>query len=407
MRESGKGGEVLNFWHSVFGSVRVELTCADPGGALGVVVESGIPVWDAQEQEVLTVTFRVRRRDMTLLENLAQRKLWHLKLSSRIGLYWRAVGLLRRPVLLIGMVILLAASAYLPSRVFFIRVEGNSAVPTRLILEKAEACGIGFGASRRLVRSQRLKDALMEAVPQLQWAGVTTSGCVATITVRERTEEPEPVQGGVSSILAGHDGVILSMTVTRGTARFTPGQAVRAGDVLISGYTDCGFCIRADRAEGEVFAQTRRELTALTPENWQAEGQNPVSEKKYALIIGKKRINFYKGSGISGTTCDKMYVEYYLTLPGGFQLPVCIVTETWTQCERASCSVAEESAFCLLSDFAEGYLAEQMTAGSVTDRQVSLSAEDGFYCLTGQYACIEMIGRQRNEEIITPNGKYN
>lgn len=393
----------MNVYRSIAGEVAVSLTCADPAAALQIIAEAGIPIIEARELDALTVTFQIPRHCRKALEALTQRKGWRLQYLHRAGLYWTGKALLGRPTLLFWIALLLAASVYLPSRIFFVRVVGNSSVPTRLILAQAEACGIGFGASRREVRSQKMKDALLEAMPQLQWAGVNTSGCVATITVRERSEEPQQVQGGVSSIVAARDGVITQITATRGTARFSVGQAVRAGEVLISGYTDCGFCIRAQQADGEVFARTEREMTVVTPENWCQEGENQVTEKKYALIIGKNRINFYKTSRISGTTCDKMYSEYYVTLPGGFQLPVCIVTEVWTWSEPADAPSDPDAAASLLTAFADAYLSQQMTAGAVTERREEITEWEGVYRLTGNYACIEMIGRQRSEEIIKPN----
>ena len=92
--------------------------------------------------------------------------------------------MLFRPVLLAGLGILFLLAMYLPSRVLFIRVEGNMQIPDRQILAAAEECGIRFGASRREVRSEKVKNALLSSVPQLQWAGVNTAGCVATISVR-------------------------------------------------------------------------------------------------------------------------------------------------------------------------------------------------------------------------------
>ena len=61
------------------------------------------------------------------------------------------------------------------------------------------------------------------------------------------------------------DGFIVSATVTRGNFLCRVGQSVKAGQVLISGYTDCGICIQATRAEGEIYAQTSRDFAAVTP----------------------------------------------------------------------------------------------------------------------------------------------
>lgn len=396
----------MNLWRSMGGMVRATLTSADPGNALAEINSRGITVFDAAgKDDGIVSEFSVRRQDVPSLRRLAKKKGYGLTVTRSAGIYWTVKNLLHRPVLVLSLILFCVLGMYLPSRVLFIRIEGNSTVPTRLILEKCAECGISFGASRSGVRSETVKNALLEAIPQLQWAGVNTSGCVATVTVRERTDaEKEESSGGVCSIVAACDGVITECTVIRGNRLCRVGQAVRAGDVLVSGYTDCGLCIQATRAEAEIYARTQRELTAITPTIWTRESENRVTEKKYALIIGKKRINFYKGSGISGTSCDKIYSEYYITLPGGFTLPVAVVTEAWTYADETRTVQTDES---VLTEFAQRYLTQQMTAGSILSGDAAITEADGVLLLQGNYACTEMIARVRNEEIIKPYGNDN
>ena len=180
------------------------------------------------------------------------------------------------------------------------------------------------------------------------------------------------------------------------------GQAVTKGQMLISGYTDCGIAIRAESAEGEVYAITERNLTVQTLLSCRNQVNITVSKKKYSLKIGKNRINFYKGSGISPTTCDRIYEENYITLPGGFVLPVAFVTEQWTyyHCED---SVSEEHEQ-ILSDFAKTYLLEQMVAGDILSSLETTATDTSILTLEGTYACREMIGKVIEEEIIKPNG---
>lgn len=392
----------MNLWRSLSGMAEVSLTSADPAAALSGIHSAGIPVFSADRSEDdIVARFWIRRQDFRRLRRLCDARGYELKLLRCGGVYWTVRRLLHRPVLLIGALIFLLAGIYLPGRVFFFRVEGNVTVPTRLILEKCGECGISFGAGRREVRSEKMKNALLEAIPELQWAGINTSGCTATISVRERTDAEAPAQNkGVSSIVAARDGVITQCTVTRGNALCRVGQAVKAGDVLVSGYTDCGISIVATRAEGEIYARTERTLRVVTPSVWSRKGEITGQEKKYALILGKKRINFYQGSGISDTGCDKMYTETYLTLPGGFVLPVALVTETWVTHSAAEEEAPEQPE--VLSDFARTYLASHMIAGQILRQEETAGTETGIHCLYGKYACTEMIGQTRSEEIIKP-----
>lgn len=396
----------MTFLQWLLGMVEVELTSADPAGFLDQANRRGIGIYGAREESLLCWQFWIGRGDWRSLSALAEAKGCTLKLVGRRGFYWKAKGLLKRPVLLLGMAALIALVLWLPTRVLFVTVEGNTQIPSKLILEMAAQSGIEFGASRREVRSEKVKNALLAAVPQLEWAGVNTRGCTAVITVRERSEgEKDQRTASVSRIVACRDGVITSLTAMAGSAQCKVGQAVKAGQTLISGYTDCGISILATRAKGEVYADTGYDLTVITPAQYSARAEKTASEKKYSLIIGKKRINFDKDSGISDPTCAKIYQEYCLTLPGGFQLPVKLAVETWTVCETEAVAAGETEADTLLTDFARRYLLGQMAAGQILSSQQSTVRAGEIYVLSGSYACNEMIGRERSEEII--HGKNN
>ena len=390
----------MDIWRRTGGFAELELICADPALAMSQIREAGIPVYHAWVDDGdIVIHLTIERGYFRQLWKLADKKGYGIRLKKRHGLYWSARLALHRPVLLIGIFLFLMVTLYLPSRVLFFEVDGNITIPTKLILEKCKECGITFGISRAEVRSEKMKNALLEAIPQLQWAGINTSGCTAIISVQERSQTDEiETENAVSSIVASTDGVITKCTATAGNLVCKPGQAVIAGEVLISGYTDCGICIRATKAQGEVFAKTKRSLTVISPQIWSQKGNSQRTEKKFALIIGKKRINFYKDSGILGGTCDKMYLEHYLTLPGGFRLPVIWITEVYTYRSESQIQIDEPS----LSVFAQNYLRQQMISGAILTHREQIISQDGVFLLEGRYICTEMIGRIRNEEIIKP-----
>lgn len=389
----------MAFWRSLGGMVRVVLTSADIPGALSAMDKQGIGVESAKAEEEMVLSFTIDRRDLQALQRLCESRGESLKVERKSGIFFPLRGLLRRPVLVLGMLGLLILSLWVPGRVFFVFVEGNEAVPSNLILEQASLCGIDFGASRREIRSEKVKNALLSQIPQLQWVGVNTQGCVAVISVRERSDtEKEENIPDVSSIVAARDGIIREMTVLHGNPLCTQGQAVKAGQVLISGYTDCGICIQAGRAEGEIYGETSRNFTALFPTEYAVRGDQTSETKKYSLIIGKKRINFSNSSGISGGECVKIYSEQYLTLPGGFRLPIAIAVEQCVTYETEVQTHADPES--ILLPFITDYLQSQMIAGQIRSSAQTATRLDGFYRIDGIYGCYEMIGITRPEESI-------
>ena len=383
----------------LYSTVALELTSADMEGALTAINREGITVYRAEQISPLCFRFTVQRRAFRAVRRIARKRGDSLEVLHRSGLFWSLKGLLRRPVLVLGIGMILALSWYLPGKILFVSVEGNATLPDALILERAQECGIDFFASRREVRSEKMKNALLSAVPELEWAGVNTYGCRAVISVRERELHADPPkQAGVSSIVAAVDGVVRELTVTQGNPVCKVGQSVTKGQVLISGYTDLGICIRAQRAEGEIYAQTQRDLQVVTPAKQVLRGEERASEKKISVLLGKKRINFYKGSGISDASCDKMYSYYNLTLPGGLRLPVTLVVEESCYASTEAADVEADAARAVTEDFAARYLSGVMIAGKIEARYEAFTQEQERYRLSGRYACYEMIGKTRTEE---------
>lgn len=395
----------MNFWQSMAGMLDVELVSADLFGRMAQISEAGIAVSGFVCLDSLTGRFQIARRDWKRLLAICEKRGDRLKQLHLRGLYWDLLHLTRRPVLVFGMGILLVLMVLLPTRILFVQVEGNTRIPARQILAAAEDCGLAFGTSRARVRSEKIKNALLSKIPELQWAGVNTSGCTAIVSVREKpVNTPEKGEAsGVCSIVAAQDGVILTATANRGTLLCREGQAVKQGEVLISGYTDCGLHIRAEAAQGEIYAQTIRTQMVLTPSEYAYRVGQGKTHRVYSLILGKKRIKLWNNSGIPQGTCDRIYAENYLTLPGGFRLPLALAWEEITENSLEYRTAADAELEALLHSQSERYLLDRMIAGRILHSREQLTQGDGFTQLTGVYSCREMIGIPHSEEI----GEYH
>ena len=393
---------------SLSGTVRVELTSADVAGSVRSINRMNIPVSDFRFTGDLTVQFTVFRRHYRKILKNAQSKGESVSVISNDGIIWPVLGLRKRPVLLAGIVIFSALTLFLPSRVLFVKVEGNESIPSGLILEVAYNAGINFGASRRAVRSEKMKNELLSMLPELQWAGVNTYGCTAVISVKERAPDTrKQPDTQISSVVASREGVVTSCTVINGTGLCNVGQAVQRGQKLISAYTDCGGVITAGRAEGEVFAQTRRKMRSVSVLQVRSRVQMRAVETNFALCIGKKRINFYKGSGIYDGSCVKMITRYQLALPGDFELPVTLIKEQYHVYQMETKQNNKKSMSLQLSEFSKSLLRNDGIALSISDTQETVTSENGLVWLNGVYTCNEMIGRQQAEQNGVFHGKTN
>lgn len=377
----------------------IRVTSADIWKSFRILNDSGIDIHRVVQEDDLTYHFRIRQKDYPLLRSMLEKRGDCVSILERSRLYFIQKSILKRPLLYTGLFMLFIGSLLLPTRILNVQVEGNRTISTRKILEAAQEAGIHLFASCAEVRSEKMKNALLSAIPELQWAGINTFGCRAVISVEERTpsEAETEQQQAVSSIVAGRDGIVESITTMQGTALCQPGQAVKRGQILISGYTDCGIYIRANRAKGEVYAKTLHTVRAVTPSNQQIREKDFRKKRALTILFGKKRINLWKDSGISDSTCGRISMEYDLTLPGGFSLPISLVCDTYLCGVTEVSSIDRLEAQNQLLHFSQDYLSSQMIAGTVSYTDEVMEARPGAYWLTRQFLCVEMIGREHLE----------
>lgn len=304
-----------------------------------------------------------------------------------------------RPILLLGAALLLAMTLYLPSHILFVTISGNERIAEGEILEAAISSGVYIGAPRREIHSETVKNRLLSELPELKWVGVNTTGCVAEISVRERAQADAPQDdSNACNIVALCDGVIREMTLTSGSPLCHTGTAVKRGELLVTGVSNCGRCIYITSANAEIYAKTLRTLQLSTLTVSTRKTVPVETKRKYGLIIGKKRINFFKGSGILDATCVRMYMEYPLTLPGGFQLPIALTVQEETVYESIPSNVDPQDKENVLRQYALEYLKSQMIAGKVERAECNFKETKGALSMVGRYACDENIGLRDSEE---------
>lgn len=396
----------MGLLHFISGKIRVQITSGDISGCLSAVTGAGIILHQIDYQSDLCFMATISPADIFKLRLITDRRGEDCKIIYKNGVIFALKHLYKRAVLLAGICILIALTLWIPRRILFVEVEGNRLVNEKNILLSAQNNGVCFGAVRSELRSDEIKNKIIEDIPQLDWVGITTQGCVATIVVSEPKANSEQIEEDtlVSSIIASRDGIVESVTSTKGTALCKPGYAVYEGQVLISGYEDLGRVLKGLNAQGEIYAKTFYITQSISPRVYQQRGEILDAKTLWSLQIGKKFINFAKDSGISPTTCVKMYKQRYLTLPGGFQLPVCLIRQEVIQYDLQEIELSEES-YGWMSYAMESYLKKQMLAGDITSQQNYTECLDDIFYMCNRYACLEQIGIRKIEESLKNYGK--
>ena len=286
--------------------------------------------------------------------------------------------------------------------VWDIRVtENDSDVPDALILHTLAEQGVGVGSFWPGFRGERIRSRALAELPGLSWLAVNVRGSTASVEVRAAVEKPEitdPRQA--ADVTASRSGVITEIRVFEGEALVSRGDAVTAGQTLVS-------CERAARrgetrtvhARAEVTAHTWYELTASAPLSAQEKESTGAARYRFALLIGNARINFYADSGISGTECDKITRIWQLGVKDVFSLPAAAVVETAQPYTLRETALSRAAVRASLEKELRAALQERLgETGAVLSEYFTEYEENGMLTLTLRSECEERI----DEETLRP-----
>ena len=166
--------------------IQVSVTSADIDSLYNLIIREGFSVYSVEKLDELTTCFTIRRDEYNYLRRILSKRGEVPYVTKKEGFYWSLKSYTKRPFLCVFAVLIIAMTLFIPTRVFFVRVIGNTNVSDKRIIDASNQCGIRFGAPRRSIRNENFKNDILTTIPELEWAGINTQGCVATIIVREK-----------------------------------------------------------------------------------------------------------------------------------------------------------------------------------------------------------------------------
>ena len=375
------------------GTVRLRVTGACPEDFLTGLAAQGVRFRNYRKEDELTACLTIPGEALREARRIGKKTMCQIEVVETSGMLPTLQAMGWRLLLPVWLGLLTVFVFWLQGHTLFFRVSGNTTIPDQVILETLEACGVGFFTPMDSIDLNLLKNRMLSQLPDLRFVTVNTHGGVAEGIVREREEKPV-ISGSAApaNILAAKDGLITSVTVTGGTPEVRPGDLVTKGEVLVSGVTNLDKTVMVTRAEGEVYARTWNPVEAVLPEEMTYKQATGRETRVFAVTFGKKKIKFYKTSGISYGNYDKMTTEKPLTLPGGYTLPASLTVTVFREYTVEPMPVDKAAAEVLLEQCVRQQLLGSMTAGSIQSVRQRVRQENGCYRLSGMAECQEEIG---------------
>lgn len=180
----------------------------------------------------------VYRHDLKKMRKLAEEMGLELKSFEQKTFSAEVIKRRGRYGLIVGIMLVIAASLYFSGVIVTIDIQGNEKVSDEVILSALEEIDIKSGTPFGQIDYIYSENQLRLMVDGISWAGMHRTGHRLVVEVTEIVEKPDMLHDRIPcNITAAHDAEILNISVLDGMLMRKVGDYVLAGEMLVSGVT--------------------------------------------------------------------------------------------------------------------------------------------------------------------------
>ena len=165
----------------------------------------------------------------------------HIKMREKKGFPFMIGGVLKRQFFIAGIVLFAAVIMILGRFVWNIRLDGNYMNSNDTLYRYLRENGITYGTRISEIDCEELEAQIRRDFDNIIWVSAAVHGTSLDIDVRENQDETdygkvtETTLTTPSDIVSLYDGVVYDIVARSGTPVVKKADAVKKGDVLISG----------------------------------------------------------------------------------------------------------------------------------------------------------------------------
>lgn len=364
--------------------------------------KSGVELWGYTVRNGRAAAYCTPRTYLQL-RPIAKRSGVVLRCQKKQGLPFLLNRLKKRPGLIAGAVFGCAVFWVLSGFVWGVQVSGAETLSETAVLQAARNNGVFVGVRRSQLSGRLSAHGIMSDLSAVSWVAVNTDGCFVEIALKEGEQTPQVADDDVlTNIVAERAGAIVAIEAERGRPEVVLGQAVQAGDLLISG----SYQAEADpwssspnppfehlgAARGRVLAETYREFAVQVSASKKEQQPTGITRTQYTLSLFGLRLPLGLHAEPTGTW-QKITQKKQLAILG-VSLPIACEVTTYRRTEEVTRVLSEEDQKRVaLLKLRQMQCSVLPMGGVVKSEQLTYAAGDGVCVLYAQCRCIEEIGR--------------
>ena len=250
---------IINIYRIIFGFLKVEFYGNLKERALTLCAQNGINLWGNKLRDGKIECF-ISVREFRWIKYLKRNKDFRVHIIKKYGLPFVANRYRKRIGILLGAVVCFLLLQFMSGYIWIIDVEGNKHIKEETVLAACESIGITEGIRKNSIYPKAEREKLMLKLDGVAWASINIERSKLTVNISETKQEDEKGET-YSNLLASADGIIKKIDIVSGTSVVKVGQAVKKGDLLVSGIVETTDGTRFVKSKGCVLATSEREIS--------------------------------------------------------------------------------------------------------------------------------------------------
>lgn len=340
-----------------------------------------------------TLTAEAKIKTYKALHKIAFLHGGRVKIFKRRGFPFLLSPLNNRWGFFVGILYFVFFVSFMGGFVWNITVSGNDRVTEVKIVDYLAKNGFKIGTRWDRVDKEQLEIAIMADFEDVAWISINKIGSTASIEINETVNKPELVDNKkATNVKAAKDGVIVRLEVLGGWAAVQEGEAVTAGDLLISGVRESEVDKKNHytHAYGSVFAEVNDEISIYVNRN-QDERISTYSRDYNSLFIFGFEIPLYFQKD-AGNTIEEIEKKYLAV--NEYRLPVGIIKNHCDYFETQTVSISDAELEALAKSELEKKKKDELGECEILSEDIKMDMKEDGCTITGKYKYIQDIGRE-------------
>ena len=338
------------------------------------------------------ISAQVKPKEYFALHKIAYACGGKVHITKKRGLPFLLMPLKNRWGIFCGILFGVMLVSFLSGFVWNVTVIGESRLTDSQIVDYLAQNGLKVGARWADIDKENLEFKVMADFDDVAWISINKLGCLAQIEINETVPKPAIVGTDITNVKAKKAGVIVHITALGGWPVAQEGDAVSAGDLLISGVNESAVDERNHyaHAHGRVLAKTNHRITVNISRRQAERSYTRKRDYNYAYFFGIKLPLFI--SREKGTA--EISTENSCFVLNGFRLPIGKITEHYEYYEAEEILLGDDELEALALDELQRRKAQELANCEILNEIISTETGDNSCLITADYILLEDIAEE-------------